>query len=309
MLPGSNDSIADEQTLAASQVQAMQRKCIQSVIRTLGKIGARYKAPGPTVADRAVYIVREFTEQPAPRDTAPATRAKADAKIDPSKTDLPSDARTRNVKNGARRSGPVSDANQNFSGVGYTPAMPIPRLHIEDAALLVIDVQEKLIPTIVDADKIMHNCATLVRLAEILELPYLITEQYPTGLGRTVETITAAMEDQSRRIEKTSFSAAVDIVLEQLHAWRRGSVIIAGLEAHVCVLQSVLDLQAGGRQCFVCTDAVSASQRDQIPFAYRRMDRAGAVLTGVLPATYELLRDSTHPAFKPCLELARTVLQ
>jgi nicotinamidase-related amidase len=203
--------------------------------------------------------------------------------------------------------GSQSKIQNRTSKISYTPAMPIPRLRINEAALLVIDMQERLMPTIADADKITHNAATLLRIAEVIGMPYLITEQYPTGLGRTVEAITAAMEDQSRRIEKTSFSAAVDIVLEQLHAWRRSSIIICGIEAHVCVLQTVLDLHAAGRQGFVCLDAISSSQREQVPWALRRMERAGAIITGAMSAVYELLGDSTHPAFKPCLELIKSL--
>lgn len=164
-------------------------------------------------------------------------------------------------------------------------------------------------PTIIDRDRVINNCAVLLRMAGELGLPYLVTEQYPKGLGRTVPEVAAAMVDQSRRIEKTRFSACVDVVVEQLDAWRRGSVIVAGLEAHVCVLQTVLDLQATGRQCFVCTDAVSASQRDQIPYALRRMEQAGAVLTGVMSAMYELMGDKSHPAFAGCLALAKLVQQ
>ena len=191
----------------------------------------------------------------------------------------------------------------------YTSPMPVPRLRIDETALLVIDMQEKLMPTIADTERITHNTVALLQVAEILGMPYLITEQYPTGLGRTIEAITMAMEDQSRRIEKTRFSAAVDIVLEQLHAWRRPSVLICGVEAHVCVLQTVLDLQAAGRQCFVCLDAVSAGQREQVPWALRRMERAGAVICGVMSAIYELVDDSNHPAFKACLEVVKDLKQ
>lgn len=187
--------------------------------------------------------------------------------------------------------------------------MPIPRLRLDDVALLVIDVQERLMPTIVDRDKLVSNCATLLQIAGVLGIPYLVTEQYPKGLGRTVEAVTKAMDDPSRRIEKTRFSASIDLVTDQLHRWRRGSVLIAGIEAHVCVLQTVLDLQAGGRQCFVCTDAVSASQRDQIGPAFTRMDRAGAIQTGIMSALYELLGDSSHPGFRSCLPLVKGLRQ
>jgi nicotinamidase-related amidase len=187
--------------------------------------------------------------------------------------------------------------------------VPIPRLNQESVALLVIDVQERLMPTIVDHDRITHNCAVLLRMAGQLDIPYLVTEQYPRGLGRTVDSVAQAMIDPSQRIEKTRFSACVDLVLDQLSQWRRGSVLVCGIEAHVCVLQTVLDLQANGQQCFVCTDAISASQREQIAPAMRRMERAGAIATGVLSAMYELMADSTNPCFRTCLELAKDIRQ
>ncbi|HRP63378.1 MAG TPA: isochorismatase family protein, partial [Phycisphaerales bacterium] len=71
--------------------------------------------------------------------------------------------------------------------------MPIPRLHADHAALLIIDVQERLMPTIIDRDRITNNCAILIRIAEELHIPYLVTEQYPAGLGRSVNAIEAAM--------------------------------------------------------------------------------------------------------------------
>jgi len=187
--------------------------------------------------------------------------------------------------------------------------MPIPRLRPDDSVLLVIDIQERLMPTLVDSDRLMHNSAILLRIAAELDLPYLVTEQYPKGLGRTAPVVASAMSDQSRRIEKTRFSACIDLVTRQLSAWNRGTVLICGVEAHVCVLQTVLDLQAAGYQCFICTDAISASQREQIPHALRRMERAGAIATGVMSAMYELMADKSHPAFSTLLELAKAVRQ
>ncbi len=187
--------------------------------------------------------------------------------------------------------------------------MPIPRLHPDDTALLVIDVQERLVPIIGDRDRLTTNCAVLLRMADALELPYLVTEQYPRGLGRTVEEVSAAMTDRSQRIEKTRFSAAIDLVLEQFQTWRRQRILVAGIEAHVCVLQTVLDFQQRGLQCFLCRDAISASQPDQIEPALDRMVRAGAVSTNVIGAMYELMGDATHPAFPVCLQLAKHVMQ
>ena len=158
--------------------------------------------------------------------------------------------------------------------------MPVPRLTPETSALLVIDVQERLMPTITDRDRLIRNCAVLLRMAAELGVPSLVTEQYVQGLGRTVEEVTRAMPDPSWRVEKTQFSAYVDLLGERLAQWRRPHVLIAGIEAHVCVLQTVLDLQDAGYLTFVCTDAVSASQRDQIVPAFERMQAAGAVPHG-----------------------------
>ena len=115
------------------------------------------------------------------------------------------------------------------------------------------------------------------------------------------------MADPAARIEKTRFSAAVEIVLDLLQSWRRTSVLLCGIEAHVCIMQTALDLQAAGRQCFVVSDAISATQTDQIAPALRRMEAAGAVTTGVMSAMYELLADARHPARRACVELAKAI--
>lgn len=187
--------------------------------------------------------------------------------------------------------------------------MPIPRLTIDTASLLVIDIQEKLVPSIVDRDRLITNSSILLRMASELGMPYFVTEQYPAGLGRTIEEVASAMTDPSRRVEKSRFSAAIDLITDQFVAWRRSCVIICGIEAHVCVLQTVLDLQESGFHCFLCSDAISASQQGQIAPALRRMERAGAVSTGVLSVMYELIGDAAHPAFRSLLELAKEIRQ
>jgi nicotinamidase-related amidase len=322
MLPGTTPS-SKRRSARDEAFNAAQVEYWKDIIRTIDELRALHPHLAPPYA-------RPAAASPTPA-TAPAREAPgAVCGIEPSNPPLRgpqipgvgAGARTKvNHQNaiaadaadglsaGSTRPRSQSKIVNPKSKITYTPPMPVPRLRIDEATLLVIDMQEKLMPTIADGERITHNTVALLQVAEILGMPYLITEQYPTGLGRTVEAITAAMEDQSRRIEKTRFSAAVDIVLEQLHAWRRPSVIICGVEAHVCVVQSVMDLQAAGRQCFVCIDAISAGQREQVPWALRRMERAGAVITGVLSAVYEMLVDSDHPSFKACLELMKDLKQ
>ncbi len=187
--------------------------------------------------------------------------------------------------------------------------MPIPRLKIDDTALLLIDVQERLLPTLADRDRMLNNCSVLLRMADVLDLPVLVTEQNPNGLGRTAAQLRDAFPENTVVIEKTRFSAAVDDVVKALQDRQRSTVLITGIEAQVCVLQTSLDLLAAGRLCFLCSDAISAGQRDQIAPALDRIRTAGGVVTGVLSAMYELMADSTHPAFRQCLELAKSVDQ
>jgi nicotinamidase-related amidase len=185
--------------------------------------------------------------------------------------------------------------------------MPIPRLRLTATALLVIDVQERLMPTIHHSQRLAGRCAAMLRLAGNLGIPALVTEQNPAGLGRTVDEVAMAMADPSQRVEKSSFSALVDIVDQRLRVWGRSTVLVCGVEAHVCVLQTVLDLQASGRQAFVLSDAVSAGDIDQIPPSFRRMERAGAFMTGIVSATYELLGDFRHPRFRECLAVIKAL--
>jgi len=106
---------------------------------------------------------------------------------------------------------------------------------------------------------------------------------------------------------KTRFSAYTSDVAAQLRTLNRSQILVCGIEAQVCVLQTVLDLAAHGRQPFLVTDAISATDASQIAPAFRRMEHANAMATGTLSAMYELLQDATHPHFKACLELAKRI--
>lgn len=185
--------------------------------------------------------------------------------------------------------------------------MPIPRLQPDSTLLLVIDLQERLMPTIADAARVESNCATLCRAAALLRMPVICTEQYTRGLGHTVPTVREALPPTATIVEKTRFSAVVDGVRAVLRTQHRPTVLVCGVEAHVCVLQSVLDLCAGGWSVFYATDAISAGQTDQIAPAFRRMERAGALPTGTLGAMYELVADAAAPSFREILALAKAV--
>lgn len=183
--------------------------------------------------------------------------------------------------------------------------MPTPRLRIDDTVLLVVDIQARFAQSIHAWEALVQNAAVLCRAAGALGLPVIATEQNPRGLGHTVPEITAALPPATPVFHKTRFSSITPEVAAALGALNRGTVLVCGIEAHVCVLQTTLDLLAGGRQVFLASDCISASQPAQVPHAFARMQRAGAVPTGALSAIYELLGDATHPAFKACLEMVK----
>lgn len=185
--------------------------------------------------------------------------------------------------------------------------MAPPRMRPEDTLLLVVDVQERLMPTIAAAPRVEANCATLARAAGMLGIPVICTEQYVRGLGHTAAAVREALPAGTAVIEKTRFSAVTDEVRALLRGHARPNVLVCGVEAHVCVQQSVLDLCAGGWNAFLATDAISAGQADQVAPAFRRMERAGAVPSGTLGAMYELLADAAHPKFRDLLQLAKLV--
>jgi nicotinamidase-related amidase len=185
--------------------------------------------------------------------------------------------------------------------------MPIPRLTLERTALLVIDVQEKLLPTIFDGERVVANCAAALELAKVLGLPAIVTEQYVKGLGNSAAPIRIAAGAHAQVVEKTRFSAHTPEVEAMLAARRCDDVLVCGVEAHVCVQQTVLDLLAAGRQPYLLTDAISAGRVDQISPAFRRMERAGAVPSGVLGAAYEILGDAAHPQFRAVLGVVKTL--
>ena len=146
-----------------------------------------------------------------------------------------------------------------------------------------------------------------LKLAQTLGLPAIVTEQYTKGLGHSAPAILEAAGSHARVFEKTRFSALTPEVDSLLSARRCDDVLIAGVEAHVCVAQTVLDLLASGRQPYLLLDAISAGQVDQISPALRRLERAGAVPSGILAAAYELLGDAAHPQFKGVLGVVKTL--
>ncbi|GBD37312.1 Vibriobactin-specific isochorismatase [bacterium HR36] len=171
-------------------------------------------------------------------------------------------------------------------------------------AILVVDVQEKLLPLIAARPSLLRNIRFLLQVARLLQLPIQATEQYPKGLGSTTPELAELLPP---RPEKLDFSCCgLPEVVEQFRNWQRRQVIVAGIETHVCVLQTVLDLLAHGFQVHVPVDAVAARFELDHQVALQRMLEAGAVLTTVESAGFELLQRAGSPEFK---EFSRLVQQ
>jgi nicotinamidase-related amidase len=165
-----------------------------------------------------------------------------------------------------------------------------------DTAVLVIDVQEKLIGKIRDHDRLVRNIAFLVDGAELLGLPVQATEQYPKGLGPTIAELARRLPS---RPDKVAFSGcAVASVVETFRRQARPKIVVAGIETHVCVLQTTLDLLALDFRVYVPVDAVGARYEVDHVVAIRRMEQAGAILTTAESCVFEWTGGSDHPKFK-----------
>lgn len=163
------------------------------------------------------------------------------------------------------------------------------------AALVVIDVQNAFRKAVPDFDRVAKATATLIRGAEALGIPVRITEQYPKGLGGTVPDVAAALPEGVAPIEKLCFSAA-DADGFELDG--RDQALVCGVETHVCVNQSALDLLGQGIEVHVAEDAVGSRTERNKEIGLHKMERAGAVVTSVETALFELVGAAGSDEFK-----------
>lgn len=173
------------------------------------------------------------------------------------------------------------------------------------AQLLLVDLQERLMPAMSGGDAALKACRMLVETASVMRLPIVVSEQYPQGLGKTVPEIADSVPPGSVA-EKTEFSVLRNAGLcSALLAAERPQLIVAGVEAHVCVLQSVLDALEKGWQTFVVVDGVASRKDESKATALSRMERAGAVLVTAEMVVFECLENSTSEHFKQLSRLVR----
>jgi nicotinamidase-related amidase len=175
----------------------------------------------------------------------------------------------------------------------------------EDTVLIVVDLQEPFLRFIHERERVVANSVTLIKAAKILGLPVISTLQYPERMGDMVPEILDALPGDER-IGKTTFSSyGSEAFVEKLKATGKSAVLVCGVESHICVSQTVHDLLAAGYQVHVAADAISSRSKCNWKIGVEKMRQAGAVITSVEAAAYEMLVDSKSPEFKQILDLVK----
>lgn len=177
------------------------------------------------------------------------------------------------------------------------------RLTSENAAVVVVDVQDKLMAVMPRRDAVLAATQKLLRVAQVLHLPVVLTAQYPQGLGPVCAEILEAAPAVPV-IEKLAFSCCGSVeFVTQIRNLHRQRILLCGVETHVCVQQTAIDLMDQDRFVYVCADAVCSRRELDDQIALERLRDCGAVITTVEAAVFEMLRQAGTEAFKQVLPL------
>lgn len=179
-------------------------------------------------------------------------------------------------------------------------------LSLEQTALVVIDMQEAFRPKLADFAEVAGRIATMVEGAKLLNVPIIVTEQYPKGLGHTAEEIKAVLPDGIEIIEKTAFSSCgarpFEDALEEVGARQ---LLICGIEAHICVNQTAHDLLSRGFQVHYLAECITARTAHNKEVGLVKMWQSGAIPSSTEMALFELMRDAKHEQFKAIQKLIK----
>lgn len=171
-------------------------------------------------------------------------------------------------------------------------------LNKEDALLFIIDIQDRLVPVMKHRKKIIDNNIILLEASKELDIPVIITEQYPRGLGSTIIEIGEKVDNKTKIFEKISFTGYTEEVKLALEETGRKKIIITGMETHVCVFQTVRDLIQEGYEVFIVRDGVASRKKDNFLNALNLMKSMGAIITDTESIIFDLLKTAGTPEFK-----------
>lgn len=180
------------------------------------------------------------------------------------------------------------------------------RLNKESAVLVIIDIQERLLPVIENRDQVENRTRVLLEGAMLLDLPVIFSEQYPRGLGKTIETLKPWINEKNV-YEKTSFSLLDDLAstMESLFKEGKSQFILAGIESHVCVYQTARDLLEAGKEVIIAYDAVGSRQLADSKWALESLGALGALVLPSETIIFDLQRTAKSPTFKAISQLIK----
>ena len=176
---------------------------------------------------------------------------------------------------------------------------------IDQSVLVVIDIQGKLAYLMHEHEKVFKRVQSLIKASRLLGIPVVLTEQVPEKIGRTIPEISKSLHEHHHIIKKTFSCCGEPHFLNTLAHLNRKQIIVCGIEAHVCVLQTVADLREKDYEVQVVVDALSSRSLESKTIALERMRDSGATLTMTEMLITELLRTSEHPKFKEILQLIK----
>lgn len=179
------------------------------------------------------------------------------------------------------------------------------RINVEDTVFCLVDVQERLYPHMVNKDEIEKNLLTLVKGLKVHSVPFIVNEQYKKGIGETIPSL-RELVDTDPHFEKTTFSCCKnETTMDALKAANKKIVIVAGIETHVCVLQTCIDLLEAGLQPVLVTDCVTSRKQKDTDMAISRLVQAGVIPTTYESLLFELTVNAKNPVFKEISSLVK----
>jgi len=179
-------------------------------------------------------------------------------------------------------------------------------LTTENALLLVIDFQERLMPLIDRYEELERKSAIMIKGCRVLDVPIIVTQQYTKGLGETIKELKDSFGGLFDPIEKLTFSCCGNAVFsEALKSAGMKKIIVTGVETHICVQQTVLDLLDRGYPVYVIADCVGSRSEIDFSIALKRMENAGAIITTMESILFEMLVSADHPKRKAISELVK----
>ncbi|MEK7431965.1 MAG: hydrolase [Cyanobacteriota bacterium] len=173
------------------------------------------------------------------------------------------------------------------------------RLLKDDTMAVVIDIQEKLFPHIFENTILLENCSKLIKGLELLEIPIVVTEQYTKGIGFTIPEIKTLLKDNYAPIEKIDFSCCgSNDFLKKINTLKKKNILLFGIESHVCVLQTALDLKEHGFNVVIIEDCVSSRKINDKLIALKRFELENCIISTYESVLLELCRKSGNDVFK-----------